>query len=200
MKILLTGFEPFGESPLNPSQKLIEAIPERPFDDVEVLKALLPVDQARAPILLLAHIQKHQPNAVISFGLASGRPKISLERVALNLMDFRIPDNAGTTISDQAVIEGAPAAYFSTLPLRPILEALSKVRIPGEISLSAGSYLCNQVFFSMMHEIHRCNLAIRAGFVHLPALPEQAAQSSKPLPSMGLEQDIMAAQIIISQM
>lgn len=200
MKILVTGFEPFGESPLNPSQKLIEAIPEKPFDGIAVLKAILPVDHTQAPKQLIAHIHKHQPDAVISFGLASGRPKISLERVAINLMDFRIPDNAGFTISDQPVIEGGPAAYFSTLPIRSLLEALGKAQIPSEISLSAGAYLCNQVFYSMMHEIHRANLAIMAGFIHLPALPEQAAQSSKSIPSISLEQDIMAAKIIISHL
>jgi len=200
MKILLTGFTPFGKSPLNPSQQLIKSLPEIGNNGETLLKAILPVDQVQAPKILLDHLHQSQPDAILMFGLASGRPKICLERVAINLRDFRIPDNAGVTVSDEPVIVDGPAAYFSTLPLRAMLNALQAEAIPASISLSAGAYLCNQVFYTVMHEVTQKQLTIRAGFIHLPALPAQAAGSDKNLPSMSLDQEIQAAHILIAQL
>jgi pyroglutamyl-peptidase len=113
-------------------------------------------------------------------------------------MDFRIPDNAGIKVRDQPVVKNGPAAYFSTLPVRALIEALRTAGIPSELSLSAGSYLCNQVFYSMMHHITINNFEIRAGFIHLPALPEQAAAIEKPIPSLGLEIEVQALRIMLS--
>ena len=200
MKLLITGFEPFDKNPINPSHELVERLSDHAVDNVEILKAILPVDQDQAPDRLLSEINAHQPDAVLAFGLAAGRPKISLERVALNLMDFRIPDNAGKTVSDQPVVADGPAAYFTTLPINALAEALQNAGIPTEISLSAGAYLCNQVFYSMMHALSEQHLPTLAGFIHLPALPQQAAQLDKPMPSLPLEIDLQAAQIIIAQM
>ena len=200
MRVLVTGFEPFGNIPLNPSQMLVEKLPESPFKNVEVVKTILPVDKDRAPDLLLSEMQTHQPDAVLAFGLASGRSKISLEQVALNLMDFRIPDNTGKTVVDQAVVEGGPAAYFTTLPIHAIAEALKTSGIPVEISLTAGAFLCNQVFYTMMYTIAVQHLKMAAGFIHLPALPEQAAQMEKPTPSLSLETDLKAAHIILDHL
>ena len=200
MKILLTGFTPFGDSLLNPSQLLIESLPEVGHNGETLLKAILPVDQVRAPKILLDHLHQSQPDAILMFGLASGRAKICLERVAINLKDFRIPDNAGVTVSDEPIISGGPAAYFSTLPIRRMLNALQAEAIPASISLSAGAYLCNQVFYTLMHEITQNQIATMAGFIHLPALPAQAAESDKNLPSMSLDLEIQAVQILIAQL
>jgi len=200
MRVLVTGFEPFGKIPLNPSQMLVEKLPESLFKTIEIVRAILPVDKDRAPDLLLAEMQTHQPDAVLAFGLASGRPKVSLEQVALNLMDFRIPDNTGKTVADQAVVEGGPAAYFTTLPIHAIAEALKTSGIPAEISLTAGAFLCNQVFYTMMHAIAVQRLTMAAGFIHLPALPEQTAQMEKPTPSLSLETDLKAAHIILDRL
>jgi pyroglutamyl-peptidase len=197
MKLLLTGFEPFGSNTSNPSQKLVESLPEDSIKEINLFKVILPVDQAHAPTVLKTYLNKHKPDAVLCFGLASGRAKISLERVAINLMDFRIPDNAGNTITDQAVVAGGPAAYFSTLPVRSMLAALQAEGIPAELSLSAGAYLCNQVFYTLMHWLMQGNLPVKAGFIHLPALPEEAAQTGKATPSLTLDQDIRAALIMI---
>ena len=197
-KILLSGFEPFDKSPINPSQELLNALPDELFGDVTLVKIILPVDQAHAPDLLIAKIVEQQPDAVIALGQASGRSRICLERVALNLMDFRIPDNKGISIADQPVIAGGPAAYFSTLPMREIEAALLAEGIPVELSLSAGAYLCNQVFFRMIHEIAIRQMAIYAGFIHLPALPEQAARAEKPLPSMSLDMLKRAIHLVIA--
>ena len=200
MKILLTGFTPFGRNPLNPSQKLIEALPEIGKHGETLIKAILPVDQVQALKTLLAHLHQSTPDAVLMFGLASGRPKICLERVAINLQDFRIPDNAGVTIVDEPIVVDGPAAYFTTLPVRKMLSALQAEGIPSTLSLSAGAYLCNQIFYTLMHEITQKQLTIKAGFIHLPALPAQAAKSEKDLPSLSLDQEIQAAHILMAQL
>ncbi len=198
MKVLITGFEPFGDSPINPSQNLVSAVSEEGFNDIDLLKLILPVEKDRAPDLLIKAIKENSPEVVLCFGLALGCAKISLERVALNLMDFRIPDNAGVKVSDQPVVEGGQNAYFSTLPVRPLLKALQDAGIPAQLSLSAGAYLCNQVFYRMMHCIASNGLDIQAGFIHLPAQPEQTATMEKSTPSMGLDLEIQALRVILS--
>jgi pyroglutamyl-peptidase len=198
MKLLISGFEPFGDSSFNPSQNLVNAVSEGDFDDVKLYKLILPVNKDQAPNLLIKAIKEVSPDVVLSFGLAMGRAKISLERVALNLMDFQIADNTGVRVSDQPVVKGGPAAYFSTLPIRTLLEALQAAGIPTELSLSAGAYLCNQIFYRMMHHIRTNKLDIQAGFIHLPALPEQATSMEKSTPSMGLDLEIQALRVILS--
>jgi pyroglutamyl-peptidase len=200
MNILITGFEPFGESQINPSQMLVEALSVSHFPQVSMITAILPVDQSSAPERLESLIRRHQPEAVLAFGLAMSRARISLERVALNLQDFGIPDNLGITIRDQPIHPDGPAAYFSTLPLRPMLEGLSHAGIPAELSLSAGSYLCNLVFYTMMHALAPLPLKVPAGFIHLPALPEQAAQVDKSIPSMSFATLQQAAQVLLKKL
>lgn len=199
MKILITGFEPFGESGINPSQMLVGSLSERDFKNAVLIKAILPVDQAKAPEKMKGMIAQHQPDALLAFGLAMGRPKISLERFALNLKNFRIPDNQGVTVTDQPIHPDGPAAYFSTLPLRSMLNALVTAGIPAELSLSAGAYLCNLIFYAMMHALASQGLNGPAGFVHLPALPEQAAESKKSIPSLSFDCLVEAAKILINE-
>jgi pyroglutamyl-peptidase len=197
MKILLTGFEPFGDSPLNPSQMLVDSAPDILSNKAEIVRAILPVDKDGGPAALLAALEEHQPEAVLCFGLAAGRPQISLERVAINLMDYRLPDNAGTTVQDTPIDPEGPAAYFSTLPLRAMLAALRAADIPAALSLSAGAYLCNQVFYTLMHTLAARGQSIPAGFIHLPALPEQAAQTDKATPSMSLDLEEQALAVLV---
>jgi len=199
MKILLTGFEPFGEHPINPSQLLIESLPDQ-YQDNTLKKSVLPVDHQLAPKTLIDLLDEHQPDAVISFGLASGRAKIAIERVAVNLMDFSIADNSGVTIKNRPVVDQGPAAYFSSLPITAMLAALNQAGIPAELSLTAGAYLCNQIFYLLMHLISSQNLKIQAGFIHLPALPLQAASSQKPMPSMSLDQLTQAAYLMLAEL
>lgn len=187
MKVLITGFEPFGQSPINPSQILVDDAPDQFPGDIELVKTILPVEKITGIETLLDALLRHQPDAVICFGLAVGRSAISLERVAVNLMDYRIPDNAGQTVQDQPVILDGPAAYFSSLPLRAILTNLQSNNIPAELSLTAGAYLCNQVFYTLMHHLATHGQSIPAGFIHLPACPEQATHFDKPTPTMSLE-------------
>jgi pyroglutamyl-peptidase len=196
MKILLTGFETFANHGVNPSQLLIQSLPNQ-YHQVTLVKAILPVDTCLAPARLLEQIANQQPDAVLSLGLAAGRENISLERVAINLLDFDIADNAGVILKNQPIIQTGPAAYFSTLPLQTLFDALVEADIPVELSLTAGAYLCNQVFYTLMHTITSSNRKIPAGFIHLPALPQQAAVSQKPIPSLSLECLLTAAQLIL---
>jgi pyroglutamyl-peptidase len=198
LKILLTGFEVFGDNILNPSEKLLDSLPNFYSENITLLKLLLPVEKDLAPELVISALRENKYDVIMAFGLAAGRAKISIERIAINLMDFQIPDNAGITVRDQPVIADGPAAYFATLPFESMLNALQKANIPAELSLSAGSYICNQVFYHIMHNITKNNLSVKAGFIHLPALPETAAKSKKSMPSMSLDLIVKAAKIMIT--
>lgn len=196
MKILLTGLEPFGGSPLNPSEQVVKALQAAPPPGMDLVTLILPVDGSQAPPALLQALQIHHPQAVVCLGEA-GRAGISLERVALNLLDYRIPDNRGTTHTDQPVRADGPAAYFSTLPLRPLQSALLAAGIPCELSLTAGAYLCNQVFYTLMDALARQDRQIPAGFIHLPSLPEQVALRAVSQPSLGLETQLRAIRLVM---
>jgi len=187
MRILITGFEPFGESSVNPSERLVNTLASRSFTGVELSTRILPVDTQRAPQQLLAALEEVQPEAVICLGEAARRAKISIERVAVNLLDFVIPDNSGQKLQDLPIIPGVPDAYFSTLPVRRLHSALLNAGIPAELSLTAGAYLCNQVMYTLLHHLAQTGQTIPAGFIHLPSLPQQAVLRGKPMPTLGLE-------------
>jgi pyroglutamyl-peptidase len=193
VKILVTGFEPFGGSSLNPSEQVVRALLGQSASDPElvpggmVATAILPVDRFSGPEALRSALERTQPDAVLCLGEAARRATLSVERVAINLMDYRIPDNSGQQATDLPVVPGGPAAYFVTLPVRAMLAAVQGAGVPVELSLSAGSYLCNQVLYDLLHQLSGREPIIRAGFIHLPSLPEQASQASPAYPSMALE-------------
>lgn len=184
--VLLSGFEPFGERARNPSERVVRRLLRRPPEGVRVEGLVLPVDAARAVPLLLNEVDRLQPQAVVCLGEAPGRPAISLERVAVNLLDFSIPDNTGQKPQDEPVVPGGPAAYFATLPLREMQAAMQEANVPTVLSLSAGSYLCNQVLYALLHHLARDGRPVPAGFIHLPSLPEEEATRERPGPSMDL--------------
>lgn len=187
MKLLLTGFEPFGESKINPSEQIVCALEREKISGVDLHTTILPVERVRGPQTLLDAVARVKPNAVLCLGEASRRMALSIERVAINLMDYRIPDNAGQKIIGEEIVPGAPAAYFCTLPVRAMFDAVRAAGVPAELSLSAGAYLCNQVTYVLLHHLAQNRLSIPAGFVHLPALPAQVAARDAIVPSMGLE-------------
>lgn len=197
MKILLTGFEPFDNSPINPSERIVRILAEESIPDVQLATAVLPVDLVQGPKTLLHTLEDSQPEAILCLGQASRRSVISIERVAINLLDFRIPDNVGNQVKDQPVVIGGPAAYFTTLPVYEMIDTFKMNGIPAELSLSAGSYLCNQITYVLLDHLQSRGLNIPAGFIHLPALPEQAAQMKRPIPSMSLETMIKGIRIAI---
>ena len=198
LRLLITGFEPFGGSTLNPSEQAVAALAQDPPPGLTITAAVLPVDRENGPAALLAALAAAQPQAVICLGEASRRPAISLERVALNLMDYRIPDNLGQTVTDEPIVPEGPAAYFSTLPLRAMLGAMLAAGVPAELSLSAGAYLCNQVMYTLLHHLAQTGQNIPAGFIHLPALPQQAASAPVPYASMSLETTLTGLRAALS--
>ncbi|MBI3733231.1 MAG: pyroglutamyl-peptidase I [Chloroflexi bacterium] len=187
MNLLLTGFEPFGGSTINPSEQVVRALAREGLDGIALHTAILPVDRARGPATVIEAARRFQPDAILCLGEASRRLAISIERVAINLMDYRIADNSGQQVVDEPIAPDGPAAYFVTLPTRAMLEAARAAGAPAELSLSAGAFLCNQVTYAILHHLAQNQLAIPAGFIHLPALPEQAVKHYPLIPSMAVE-------------
>lgn len=183
--VLLTGFEPFDGERTNPSQEIVRALDGRVIGGHRVVGAVLPVAFAATLPMLEDLIDAHQPVLALALGQAGGRSGISLERIAINLIDARIADNEGLQPCDEAVVAGAPAAYLTGLPVKALQAHLCALGIPAEVSLSAGSFVCNQVFFALAHMTATRHRPARSGFVHVPWLPEQAAMRPGE-PSMAL--------------
>ncbi|WP_332399194.1 pyroglutamyl-peptidase I [Vibrio metschnikovii] len=194
-KVLLTGFEPFGEDSLNPSQALLNAKEQLHVTGVEVIGCVLPVARYQATEVAINAIKTHQPDLVLMFGQASGRAAITPERVAINLDDYRIADNAGHQPIDEAIIADGPAAYFTTLPVKAMVEDLQQAGIAAEVSYSAGTFVCNHLFYAVQHYLSQKD--IRSGFIHVPPLPEQVPATNPSLPSLGLEPLIAAVRVMI---
>jgi pyroglutamyl-peptidase len=172
--ILLTGFEPFDGAAENPSRLAVLAVAEGPHPvGTRIVAEILPVSFADAGAALAEAIRRHRPDVLIATGLAGGRTEMSVKRVAINVDDARIADNDGVFRHDSPVIAEGPAAYFSTLPIKAISAAIRAEGVPAQVSQTAGTFLCNHIFY------HACHLAatehtMRAGFVHMPWLPELA--------------------------
>lgn len=173
--ILLTGFAPFGGEDANPSWQAVAALDGGRIAGHRVVARLLPVEFGASLDALQAALQDARPALVLCVGQAGGRAQLSLERVAINVDDARIPDNAGAAPVDQPVVAGGPAAYFTTLPIKAMLAALREAGIPAEVSQTAGTYVCNHVFYGLMHAL-RDTPGVRGGFVHIPYAPAQAAR------------------------
>lgn len=194
--VLLTGFEPFDADPVNPSQEIARALDGEIIAAHRVVGATLPTEFARALPALELLIDKHRPKLVLALGLAGGSAGISLERVAINLIDARIADNAGEQPVDVAVVENAPNAYFSTLPIKAMLARLREAQIPAHISHSAGTFVCNQVFFGLAHLLAVRYPKVRGGFVHVPWLPAQAARQNNA-PHLTLDSMLAAVRLCL---
>jgi pyroglutamyl-peptidase len=171
---LVTGFDPFGGEAVNPSQQIVQALDGEVIAGHRVVGATLPTEFAAAPPALEKLLARHRPALVLALGQAGGREGISLERVAINLIDARIPDNAGSQPVDARIADNAANAYFSTLPIKAMLQRLRDAGIPASLSQTAGTFVCNQVFYALMHALRRRRA--RGGFLHVPYLPEQAAR------------------------
>jgi pyroglutamyl-peptidase len=182
MRVLLIGFEPFGGQSLNPSWEVARALHGLQIQGAQVTAVQLPCVFAKALPALHQTLAQHSPDIVLALGQAEGRCDFSVERVAINVQDARIPDNAGAQPIDEPVIAGAPAAYFSTLPVKALVAGLRASGFPASVSQTAGTFVCNQVFYGLQHSL--VGQGVHSGFMHLPLLPEQAAQWPRPgLPS-----------------
>ena len=193
VRILVTGFVPFGGQSLNPSWEVARALHGLQLQGAQVTAVQLPCVFAQALPALQQALAQHRPDIVLALGQAEGRCDFSVERVAINVQDARIPDNAGAQPIDVPVIAGGPAAYFSTLPIKTLVAGLKAAGFPASVSQTAGTFVCNQVFYALQHDL--AGLGVHSGFVHLPLLPEQAAHWKGPtLPSWPANLQIAAAQ------
>lgn len=173
--LLITGFEPFGGEQINPAWEVAQALHGTVVVGARVQAVQLPCVFDASRQVLTAALRQYRPLAVLSLGLAGNRSAVSLERVAINWVDARIADNAGAQPVDQPVVAGGPAAYFTRLPIKAMLARLRDQGLPAELSFSAGSFVCNEVFYGLMHTLRR-RPQVPAGFIHLPPLPQQAGR------------------------
>ncbi|GIH80156.1 pyroglutamyl-peptidase I [Planobispora longispora] len=181
MRALLTGFDPFDGATVNPSWEAVRLVEQgHAVQQLIVHSALLPCVFGEATWRLREAIIEHEPEVVVCVGQAGGREAVTVERVAINLDDARIPDNAGEQPIDQPVVPGGPAAYFSTLPVKACVAAARKAGVPASVSHSAGTFVCNHVFYGLMHLIATEFPEVRGGFVHVPYAPEQVLDHAAP--------------------
>ncbi|MBL8330147.1 MAG: pyroglutamyl-peptidase I [Rubrivivax sp.] len=193
--ILLTGFDAFGGEPLNPSWQVAQALDGWSWRDHRVRALQLPTVFGRSRAVLDEALRDRRLALVLCLGQAAGRGELSLERVAINVDDARIADNAGAVPVDQVIVPGGPAACFSTLPIKAMAAAVQAAGIPAGISQTAGTFVCNHVFYALQHRLRR--RAVRSGFMHLPLLPEQGDRFPG-LPVMPLAQQIEGTRVALA--
>ena len=192
MKILITGFEPFGKDTINPSWEAVSRL-EDTIGDYELTKLQVPVIFGTATQRVLEAARKLGPDAILCIGQVGGRSAVTPEVVAINLRDASMEDNAGNRPIDQPVVPEGPTAYFASIPVRKIAEAVKGAGIPCALSYSAGAYVCNDLFYALRH--HCEGTKTRTGFIHVPCLPEQAKEG---MPSMQLDTIVQALGIAIT--
>ena len=185
--VLVTGFEPFGGDTVNPSQELAKALDGRTVGAHTIRSLVLPVQHEDARRITRPALTGPDLAAVIHLGLAGGRARVSLERVAFNIVDYQMPDARGEVRTDEPCVPGGPDAYFSTLPVRAILSELTAHGIPAHLSYAAGTYLCNYTLYTTLHALAERGDTVPAGFVHLPLFPSMVAAHALEEPSMDLE-------------
>jgi pyroglutamyl-peptidase len=196
--VLVTGFEPFGNDGVNPSQELAKALDGRRAGRASVRAMVLPVQHEAAWASLAPALEASGLVGVVHFGLAGGRARLALEAVALNTLDYAMPDAHGVLRRDEPAVPAAPAAYWSTLPLRAILGELTAAGLPAYISYTAGTYLCNFTLYATLHRLASLGRRVPAGFVHVPYLPAMVAGHGLEEPSMDLAAMLRGAEIILA--
>jgi pyroglutamyl-peptidase len=187
--VLLTGFEPFNKATVNPAWEAVRALEGWCGEGFQVEVRQLPCVFDAANQALAAMVDELQPDIVIAVGQAGGRAEISVERVAINVDDAAILDNAGQQPVDRPIHAGGPAAYFSTLPIKAMVAAMREKGLIAGVSQTAGTFVCNHVFYGLMH--HTAGKPVKAGFIHVPFLPEQAEERADDPPSMALDDIIL---------
>ncbi len=195
--MLVTGFEAFGGHAVNPSLEVAKALDGRAVGQAVVRSAILPVHHAEAAPQVSRLLDETDPLAVLHLGLAGGRARIAVERVAVNVMDYDTPDNAGYCARGEPCVAGGPAAYFATLPVAAIVAALVTEGIPAYVSSTAGTYLCNQTMYGTLHRLAERGHPARAGFIHLPLLPAMVAAAGLEQPSMDAGLMVRAVEIAL---
>ncbi|HDX9705812.1 MULTISPECIES: pyroglutamyl-peptidase I [Bacillus cereus group] len=183
--VLLTGFDPFGGESINPAWEVAKSLHEKTIEEYKIISKQVPTVFQKSISVLKEYIEELNPEMIICIGQAGGRPDITIERIAINIDDARIADNEGNQPVDVPVIEEGPAAYWSTLPMKAIVKRLHEEGIPASVSQTAGTFVCNHLFYGLMHELEKRDKKIKGGFIHIPFLPEQASNYPGQ-PSMSL--------------
>ena len=189
MKILVTGFDPFGGEKINPALETIKRLPDTILG-AQIIKLEIPTVVGKSLAKIAEAVEKENPDVVLSIGQAGGRSEITVERVGINIDDCRIPDNEGNQPIDEPVVKGGPAAYFVTVPIKAIVENIKAHNIPASISNTAGTFICNHVCYGVAHLAAARTAAgkpMKSGFIHIPFLPEQVIGKPALTPSMSLE-------------
>lgn len=195
-KVLVTGFDPFGGEPVNPALEAVKLLAGKEFDNAQVITKEIPTVFHKSIKVLKETIDAVQPDIVICVGQAGGRHDITVERVAVNVDDARIPDNEGNQPIDARIAEEGPVAYWSGLPIKAIVQNIKGAGIPASVSQTAGTFVCNHIFYGLSHLIATEYPGIRGGFIHIPFLPEQIIRNPGQ-PSMSVEHIVKALEIAI---
>lgn len=185
MKILVTGFDPFGGENINPSIEAVKKLPDT-IAGAEIIKLEVPTVIGKSIEKIKEKLEKVHPDAVLSIGQAGGRTDIGVERIGINCDDCKIKDNEGNQPIDEKIIKDGPAAYFSTLPIKAMVKNIKAGGVPASVSNTAGTFICNHVLYGVLHLQASKYKEMRAGFIHIPFLPEQVVEK-KNMPSMTLE-------------
>ncbi|MGG5253617.1 pyroglutamyl-peptidase I [Neobacillus sp. SM06] len=185
-KVLVTGFDPFGGEPVNPALEAVKLLNGKEITGFEIVTKEIPTVFGKAIVRLNEAIEDVNPAIVICVGQAGGRSAITPERIAINVDDARIADNENNQPIDREIVPGGPAAYFSKLPVKAIMKKLNDNGIPASVSNTAGTFVCNHIFYGLMHYLETNGRGIRGGFIHIPFLPEQIVRNPGQ-PSMSLE-------------
>ena len=185
MRILFTGFTPFGGESVNPAWMAVSDLPKE-YDGNQIYTLEIPTEFEKGYLAIREFLKNQTVDAVICVGQAGGRAKISVEKVALNYMDGSIPDNGGYMPRRMPIAEDGSDGYFSTIPVEDIVEHLKECKIPANVSLTAGSYVCNDTLYRLLYNFKKENLAIKAGFIHVPYAPEQVLDKQSVVPCMEL--------------
>ncbi len=187
MKILITGFDPFGGETVNPAYEAVKLLPDT-IAGAEIIKLEVPTQFHRAGVVLEDAMREHKPDVVICVGQAGGRAAITPEKVAINLMDGRIPDNAGYQPVDEPIRADGETAYFTSLPVKAMLQRMRDAGIPAAVSYTAGTYVCNYLLYTLLYLIDTKYPGVRGGFIHVPYAMEQVVNKPLGTPSMDLRQ------------
>lgn len=179
MKLLLTAFDPFGGSPINPAQEAVKLVADR-IGDVEVVKLEVPTVFGKSVAAVIAAIEGEHPDAVLCIGQAGGRYGLTPERVAINIDDASIPDNEGNQPMDTPIFSDGAPAYFSTLPIKAMVAAIREAGLPASVSNTAGTYVCNHLMYGLLYTLAKHYPGVKGGFLHVPFVPSQTLQHAAP--------------------
>ena len=198
MKILVTGFDPFGGEPINPAIESVKRLPKE-IEGAEIIALEIPTVVHKSLQVIQDAVKKYEPDMVLSIGQAGGRSDITVERIGINIDDCRIKDNEGNQPIDEPIFKDGPAAYFVNLPIKAIVEEIRKIGIPASVSNTAGTFVCNHVTYGVRHMLELEGKGRKSGFIHIPYLPQQVVEKVGQ-PSMALDDIVKGLTAAISAM